>query len=874
MRVPDDETKLQSAIRRIIKIGQGLNSLNDAFQQKTPLELLNAFISFKEAFKYQGRQKLWYDTLRYAELLIECNHFTGFEEFIKNPDYYMQEGMFYGTIRLLSRTIETHFDVEIRCNALKLLTQLWQEQGQLEHKIIDKLKGTVNEYTMFQDGEFVGRHDGILRWIAEILLEAARNHNEQLRQIAQEQLEELPRISSQFQQTILTEIIPRNYQKLSVLQPIDVSWSVYLLEIAQRKWEISLQTGVDRIENGLRPLSSEWVREGITKKIQELRQKVLTDPQIIKELATYIPIRGSYNLAYTNPFNLKIKTKEFLSSSDQKVLLLLGSGGGGKSTFNHYLHKILWEEYKDGDPIVLFIPLTSLNNPETELLPEYLKNFGYEGLSFTDQEINLIKEQYSLTLILDGYDEANRLNSKMVNFYKSNHLDSWKVKVIITCRTDYLTKISDSREAFMPYSRNIKQATAFVEMTVVPFTPEQITDYITQYLKLYREEKNLHWTVEEYQKHIDTIPGLKNLIKTPFLLMITMEELPRIVNQYKEEEKKQVGITKAQLLETFIQHLFEREKEKLATEGRLSSDDQYIIDDFWGFAMDLAIDMGKADTYQVRQGDKIWEEYFGRKASKEEGLVLARQGCLCILRTKTLRTEEGKEEKSYKFIHATLQEHLIIRDCSLKAKEVTHDTTLQPHFFTPLSDQQLSSTFRVPSCITLFLPEGLKFVPVPPDGHCLYNAVALYLNEDVSFLRDIVAANLEHNIDEYRPFITLPPGRTIEEYIKDIRSTNEWAGDLEITILNRLLDRTIITIGPNGKITNRQVLDERRNGEPIFVYYDNINHYDGMVLQGRYTAREILDNLLQETQSEMRGYASVPIVVDQPSATETLKFRD
>jgi len=171
--------------------------------------------------------------------------------------------------------------------------------------------------------------------------------------------------------------------------------------------------------------------------------------------------------------------------------------------------------------------------------------------------------------------------------------------------------------------------------------------------------------------------------------------------------------------------------------------------------------------------------------------------------------------------------------------------------------KQLYNIEHIPqlSGIPSFLPEGLNFVSVPPDGHCLYNAVALYFNEDVSFLRNIVAINLEHNINEYRQFIALLPGRTIEDYIQDIRTTNEWGGDLEITILSRLLDRTIITIGPNGKITNRQVLDERRNGEPIFVYYNNINHYDGMVLQGRHTAREILGNLLQETQSEMRGYA-------------------
>jgi len=156
-----------------------------------------------------------------------------------------------------------------------------------------------------------------------------------------------------------------------------------------------------------------------------------------------------------------------------------------------------------------------------------------------------------------------------------------------------------------------------------------------------------------------------------------------------------------------------------------------------------------------------------------------------------------------------------------------------------------------------WLPEGLNFIDIPIDGHCLYNAVALYIGKEVSFLRRLVAETLEHNIEEYRPYILLPFGKTIREYIEDIRNTNEWAGDLEITILSKLLDRSIITIGPNGKITNTQVLDEHRNGEPIFVHYNNINHYDGMVLQDGYIGKDILAKLIQQMQYEKRTHIRI-----------------
>ncbi|MGI9215146.1 MAG: tetratricopeptide repeat protein, partial [Gammaproteobacteria bacterium] len=195
VRVPNDETKLQSAIRRIIKIGQGLNSLNDAFQQKSPSELLNAFNSFKEAFKYQVRQKPWYDALRYAQLLIECNHFTGFEEFINKSEYYLQEGMLYGVVFLLKQTIETHINLDIRCSSLELLKHIWREQGQLEFRLRDQVREVFNQRTMFQDGEYVGLHQDILRCIAEIFLTSSRNFNQQIKQTAIKLIEGLKQTS-------------------------------------------------------------------------------------------------------------------------------------------------------------------------------------------------------------------------------------------------------------------------------------------------------------------------------------------------------------------------------------------------------------------------------------------------------------------------------------------------------------------------------------------------------------------------------------------------------------------------------------------------------------------------------------------------------
>ena len=142
--------------------------------------------------------------------------------------------------------------------------------------------------------------------------------------------------------------------------------------------------------------------------------------------------------------------------------------------------------------------------------------------------------------------------------------------------------------------------------------------------------------------------------------------------------------------------------------------------------------------------------------------------------------------------------------------------------------------------------EGLTYRITPGDGNCLYHAVTYYLgnNESMQSLRNLVATELENNIAQYQEFITLLPECTIEKYITDIRINNAWAGDLEINLLMQLLNRPIIVIGPNRNILNQVHLNNfQPTGEPIFVYFNNIDHYDALLLNGSREARGILTGL-------------------------------
>jgi hypothetical protein len=144
------------------------------------------------------------------------------------------------------------------------------------------------------------------------------------------------------------------------------------------------------------------------------------------------------------------------------------------------------------------------------------------------------------------------------------------------------------------------------------------------------------------------------------------------------------------------------------------------------------------------------------------------------------------------------------------------------------------------------IPE-LYYQEIPGDGHCLFAAVGLYLGENQGFIRSKVSSNLEHNLDEFRGFIQLAEGQTLEDYFEAVRSGKEWASHVEIEILMRLLDRPILSIGPTGRLINPQDA-ERFKGEPIFVAYNGHNHYDCYLLRQGTSGREVLNKLLTQLE--------------------------
>jgi len=243
--------------------------------------------------------------------------------------------------------------------------------------------------------------------------------------------------------------------------------------------------------------------------------------------------------------------KEFLRS-DQKVFLLLGDSGSGKSTFSCELELNLWQSYKNKtDRIPLHINLPAIDRPEIDMIAKQLRRN-----EFTEPQIREMKHYRKFILICDGYDESQQTH----NLYMSNRLNQpgqWDALMVICCRSEYLG--SDYRDRFQPVNRNEKlDSPLFQQAVIAPFSIHQIHDYIKQYVTI----NELLWREEDYKQALDLIPSLKDLVKNPFLMTLSLDVLPRMVDP--GQHLSSARVTRVVLYDHFVEQWLERGKKRLA----------------------------------------------------------------------------------------------------------------------------------------------------------------------------------------------------------------------------------------------------------------------------------------------------------------------
>ncbi|KAG0070058.1 hypothetical protein BGZ90_012773, partial [Linnemannia elongata] len=272
-------------------------------------------------------------------------------------------------------------------------------------------------------------------------------------------------------------------------------------------------------------------------------------------------------------FPLMEKVLEFMTS-ERQVFLVLGDSGAGKSTFNLELEQALWKAYEKQGPIPIHISLPTIDNPAQDLIEKQL-----QYLNFSEDQIREMKLQRQFILICDGYDESQL----KVNIHTSNQFNrpgQWNVKMVISCRTQYLGQ--DYRSRFQPQAVDRYQSVAtdlFQEAVVAAFSKAQIQQYVEEYVKELPTVDPLQgrpsWTADEYMDKLSGIPNLMDLVSNPFLLTLALDALPSVVESKKDLST--IKITRVQLYDSFVKRWLEVNRVRLEA-SPLSDDERTELD--------------------------------------------------------------------------------------------------------------------------------------------------------------------------------------------------------------------------------------------------------------------------------------------------------
>ncbi|KAF9902643.1 hypothetical protein EC991_004739, partial [Linnemannia zychae] len=297
----------------------------------------------------------------------------------------------------------------------------------------------------------------------------------------------------------------------------------------------------------------------IERRLQELRSEMMMSWTV----PNFIPLHAKVSILISNdvPFPLEERVLDFLGPNARQVFLLSGQAGSGKTAFCRNFVRKLWTNYKPGDRIPLLIDLPIVDKPQNRLVYKQLQHHN-----FLDYEICELLRNRQFVLVCDGYDES-RLRANLHSTNCLNQPGQPQVKLIVTCRSTFFGR--DYQERFYPcrgdnYHGN--RSELFEEASIVPLRDVDVETFIQQHVRDTAKLKpcNLRpcWTLKKYLDTFSVIPGLSELVRTPFLLWLALEFLPSL-SIHALNSATRVNVTRTQLYDRFLRRWIEARKNRL-----------------------------------------------------------------------------------------------------------------------------------------------------------------------------------------------------------------------------------------------------------------------------------------------------------------------
>eukprot|EP00741_Cyanophora_paradoxa_P016098 tig00000042_g15539.t1 len=350
------------------------------------------------------------------------------------------------------------------------------------------------------------------------------------------------------------------------------------------------------------------------------------------------------------------------STAGHRVLLLTGDSGCSKTTSLRRLHRRLLEQWRPaaGSPFPVLVSLPAVTVSELDLVEELVAK---AGLHDGDRELReALQQRVKLLALLDGFDETGKSDALHILFPK---LKSWAARVVVACRAQYLPSLGADPKSFFLLD-SIGAPKQVCEAWTCPFNRDQIGAYVGQWLAANPDpERGFDW----YMKQINTILGLLDIIRTPFVLSIACKELPSIDKKMQEKQKEgSVRVLLRDVYDAFVAGLFKREEEKRVGQGRFK---RFAVN-CRNFCRALAILMDQLATtvltvdlqlsfgvLNLKKRHTDADETEPDPTAKAAMLLTSEKNQEFIKASPLKTVSEGDGKASYSFVHASLKEYFL-----------------------------------------------------------------------------------------------------------------------------------------------------------------------------------------------------------------------
>ena len=435
------------------------------------------------------------------------------------------------------------------------------------------------------------------------------------------------------------------------LKSLDIN-TIYNDLINEQSTSYSLEEFNQLVSNEMVPALNEKISEIKSNRLNLLME----DIDLKNDFNRYVELEcsnypNSPNREITNlDRNISKQVNLFLESKDQNILLIQGNTGSGKSLFLRLKEHELWTDYSTGKIIPIHIRLSHYKNPGNCIL-DFLTQ-----IKCSKDVITELKKQPVLFL-LDGFDE-NRSSQELLNFYESNQLQLWtKAKVIITCRSQFLTGKNYLNQFSKKTSFNMQERSQrLTEIFILPFSKHQIKQYLKLYVKFksVRQSKDI-LSVEEYEATLSKLSVANEMMNDPLTLRMLLDIISNKKNTVGNKNLSRLTIYNEFFYDWFTEQYEFSDKKDL---DDLSLNHYEFHDLLKTFNSDLAYKMFLNDNQIAYRGDIKWKQIFsGNSKDERKEKHLAFKGSPL----KKIADEMYRPSKydEVMFIHKSFQEYFI-----------------------------------------------------------------------------------------------------------------------------------------------------------------------------------------------------------------------